>query len=157
MHPILAITRRENLDLAVIGMPPNWRYRVLLPSEIEKWLVGKPKRDAVHNTVHAFRDACRVPYNRRDSLPKWYISAVDVLARAPVDCRLDGELKLIEKIATPDEYLKIRQCGRMRKSADSLSPQGLERLCKEIRVALMWSTLKFTRQNGTESRKSMSA
>jgi ribosomal protein S13 len=119
----------------------------LFEAIFEKPSFGKRTRSEYYNIVHAFRAA--FPSSKAKS---GNLSTSDHQACSSAIQRMNSPemskliapplLKKIERLSTPDAYEHIRRANRLRvHGQESLSEDGLKRLSREIRAAMIWRQL----------------
>ncbi|MGA1192296.1 MAG: hypothetical protein ACO3XO_08460 [Bdellovibrionota bacterium] len=122
----------------------------LFEAIFEKPSFGKRTRSEYYNIVHAFRAA--FPSSKAKS---GNLSTSDHQACSSAIQRMNSPemseliapplLQKIERLSTPDAYEHIRRANRLRvHGQESLSEDGLKRLSREIRAAMIWRQLSDT-------------
>ena len=129
------------LGSVLLAIYPKEFSRLLLPSEIEGQLNSKAKCNAVHDLVHALRNALEIPHEDRERLPADYIRLIDQLSELPIPEGVQSQIAAIDLMSTPEGYARIRQGNRMRINWPRLEKGELQRCAKEVKVAMIWAAL----------------
>lgn len=122
----------------------------LFEAIFEKPSFGKRTRSEYYNIVHAFRAAFPIKKSKSGNLSTSdYQACSSAIQRmnSPEMSKLIAPplLKKIEKLSTPDTYEHVRKANRLRvHGQESLSEDGLKRLSREIRAAMIWRQLNGT-------------
>lgn len=96
------------------------------------------KRDALHDIVHAFRDAHGYAEDRTNYYgPKYRQAIAEYLGR-----EADAPDRLVIA-ALCNDYPEIRTGGRMRMSRPALTQAELELYMPEIKAALVWHSIRL--------------
>lgn len=135
--------------------PSLWGLKLITVSELfeavfEKPSFGKRTRSQYYNIVHAFREAFPTDKNKSGTLITSDYQACDTVIQrmnSPEMSKLIAPplLQKIEKLSTPDTYERVRRANRLRvHGQEPLSEDGLNRLSREIRAAMIWRQLSDT-------------